>query len=211
MLDVLLSTRWYPLALWTILYISDFTFTMISASLYKSGANKHIEYEQGIELTPLYRRDVARVRWLNPRFALILILTNLLLWLLWNSTVGSGFDPQLFELVLGAWLLLEAAIHIRHFRAIFTMRYFKNSRGVNGKTWYSRWLSYRLSAVDMLAFAVLYLALYLLVGRQFFLGGALACSATALYHWFLGRRAASSIMDSTGSRQDNVNPGEKNS
>jgi putative hydrolase of HD superfamily len=51
------------------------------------------------------------------------------------------------------------------------------------------WLSYRTSAFEMIAFTGLYLALFLLVGRLFFLGGAAASAALALYHWRLGSRA----------------------
>jgi len=204
MINTLIDNLWLSLVLWSGLYVSDYLLTITTARLYQGGANRHILFEKGIELTPLHRRDVGQLRWVSPRFIATLILTSILLWLLWVSTVGTGYDPGLFEFILGAWVLLEAGVHMRHFRNLFSFCYFKHSQGVEGQIRYKMWLSYRMSSVDLLSLAVLYLALYALFGRQFFMGGALACTATAAYHWILGARARKSAQ--VGAPNEAANP-----
>ena len=188
-MDYLIDNAWLAIGLWILLYISDYVLTIATARLYAGGADQHIHYEKGIELTPVHQRDVARLRWISPRFILILVLTSGGLWLLWESLVASGYDRQMFAFVLGAWVLLEASVHMRHFRNLFTFCYLKHSQGVEGQIRYKTWFSYRMSAVDMLEFAGFYLFLFFLFGEQFILGGAVACCATAVYHWILGARA----------------------
>jgi len=188
-MDYLIDNAWLAIGLWIMLYTSDYVLTITTARMYQGGANQHIHYEKGIELTPVHQRDVSRLRWISPRFIAILVLTSAALWLLWESLVGSGYDRQMFAFVLGAWVLLEAAVHMRHFRNLFIFCYLKHSQGVEGQIRYKTWLSYRMSVVDMLGFAGLYLFLFFLFGEQFILGGAVACCATAVYHWILGARA----------------------
>jgi hypothetical protein len=188
-MDHLIDNAWLAIGLWIALYISDYILTIATGRLYQGGASQHVLYEKGIELTPLHQRDVSRLRWISPRFIAILVLTSAALWLLWGSLVGSGYGRQTFALVLGAWTLLEAAVHVRHFRNLFTFCYLKHSQGVEGQIRYKTWLSYRMSAVDMLAFTGLYLFLFFLFDEQFILGGAVACCVTAVYHWVLGARA----------------------
>jgi hypothetical protein len=188
-MDYLIVNAWLAIGLWILLYISDYVLTIATARLYAGGADQHVRYEKGLELTPIHQRDVSRLRWISPRFILILVLTSGALWLLWGSLVGTGYDRQMFAFVLGAWLLLEAAVHMRHLRNLFTFCYLKHSQGVEGQIRYKMWLSYRMSAVDMLGFAGLYLFLFFLFDEQFILGGAVACCVTAVYHWILGARA----------------------
>jgi hypothetical protein len=188
-MDYLINNAWFAIGLWILLYLSDYVLTIATARLYAGGADQHVHYEKGLELTPIHQRDVSRLRWVSPRFLLILALTSAALWLLWESLVATGYDPQMFAFVLGAWLLLEAAVHMRHLRNLFTFCYLKGSHGVEGQIRYKMWLSYRMSAVDMLSFTALYLFLFFLFDQQFILGGAVACCVTAVYHWILGARA----------------------
>jgi hypothetical protein len=183
-------------ALWMLVYISDYTLTILSARLYASGVNRYVVYEGGIELTPLYKQDVARARGLSPRFLAILVLSGAIVILV---GVIFGDEPALFEFFLGGWFLLEAAIHVRHFRNLTTYFYQRAGHGISGQLRIPMWLSYRTSAVEMLAYFGLYLGLYLLFGRVFFLGGALTCIALAVYHWLLGSRARKSSQQTSSS------------
>jgi hypothetical protein len=173
-------------ALWGVIYAADFLLTMLSAHLYRQGAKEHIVYEQGLELTPYYQKDVAQRRLLSPRFLLAFVLTGALLWL-----AGILFRslPFFFELLLGGWFLAEAVVLSRHLRNLFFFFNLKFGGGVTGQLRYAMWFTYRVSAVEFLTYALLYLVCYLLFRRMFFLGGLLSTSAAALFHWLLSSRA----------------------
>ena len=188
-LDWLIAHGGASVALWAILYISDYSLTILGASLYQKNARQHIAFEKSYELTPLFEKDINTLRRVSPRFVVALLATSLALWFIWASAVQSGMDPQLFEFLLGAMLLLEIAVHMRHIRNIFSFSQMKFANSASGKVMYARWMSYRLSAVEMLSFTAVYLFFFGLVGRWFFLGGAVTCLGTFGYHWLLSERA----------------------
>ena len=55
-------------------------------------------------------------------------------------------------------------------------------KGLRGRIEYPRWLSLRLSAVEILGFAVLFLVAFLISGSWFFIGGAISCLLTGVKH-----------------------------
>jgi hypothetical protein len=193
-MELLLQNIGLIIGLWALVYTSDYLLTITSARLYEAGAKKHVLLAGGVELTPAFKKDVARMRWVSPRFLLALALMSALLGILWYLSIYLGYAPELFEFILGAMLLLEGAIHIRHLRNLFQFCYLKNSRGVEGQIRYASWLSYRMSKVELLGFALLYLAVYFLFRRPFFLGGAVTATLTAVYHWLLSQRAARMVI-----------------
>jgi hypothetical protein len=193
LLDLIVDNVWLALLLWMGLYISDYALTLRTARLYQGGGNQHVLYEKGIELTPYYRGEIAALRNLSPRFLFMLGFSSLLLWLIWFLGQLWGPDSLLFEMVIGAYLLLEVSVHMRHIRNLAYFGYLKGSRGVRGKIEYSAWLTLRISTVDLVAFAVLFLVVFLLTGRLFFAGGALGCAVTGFKHWQLARKEKGTI------------------
>jgi hypothetical protein len=187
-LDWIIDNVWLALLLWMGLYISDYTLTLRSARLYQGGGNQHVVYEKGIELTPYYRGEIAALRGASPRFLFMLGFSSLLLWLIWFLGQLWGPDSLLFELVMGAYLLLEVSVHMRHIRNLAYFGRMKTSQGVRGKVEYASWLTLQISAVDLTAFAVLFLVVFLLTGRLFFAGGAIGCAVTGFKHWRLARK-----------------------
>ena len=188
MLDWMLDNFWVTLLIWFSLYLSDFALTMRSARLYQDGGIQHVVYEKCIELTPYYRKDIAAQRWISPRFLFMLGLSCLVLWMVWSLDQWFGPEALLFEMVSGAYLLLEVSIHVRHARNLVYLSRLKSSQGVSGKIEYSSWLTLEISALDLLAFAALFLAVYWLTSQVFFAGGAIACAVTALRQWRLSRK-----------------------
>ena len=186
-MNALILHPWLAWAIWLLLYASDIGLTMLNARLYKVGASQHLSYAGGLELSPRYQEDVERLRWLSPHFLRGICLLSGEFWLTWLITIQMGFVPDLYEIVLGSWILLELAVHVRHVRNLVMFFYPKDSRGGQGQIIYSAWLSYLISAADVLAFFLLFLILYLLLGRLFLLGGALGCLATAFSHGRLAR------------------------
>ena len=185
----LIHTPWLSIGACLLLYMSDVAFTMTCSRLYQSGSMQHLAFEHSLELTPRYQKDVARLRWLSPKFLISLLLLAAVMALVWWIAVDLGLFPGFYEFALGSWILLELALHVRHFRNLITYYHFKRSEGVDGKITYRTWLSYRVSSVDLLGFTLLFLILFPLTRRLFVLGGAFGCLAVAFDHWRKGQKA----------------------
>jgi hypothetical protein len=186
LIDILVNNVWISVGIWALLYIGDYAFTIIGAKLYQGGANRYYTFEMGYELNPVFQKDIAKLRYFSPRFVLFLITTSILILIIWRL---SRPFPQLFIFLIGALILAEVSIHTRHMRNIALFRFVKQEGAVGGHISYSRWLSYRVSALEIFSFAVLYLIIYFLTERIFFLGGVATCSITGIKHLFLSRKA----------------------
>jgi hypothetical protein len=112
-----------------------------------------------------------------------LSLSFILIFLLWFITTIVLRLPQLFSIFLGSLILREVAIHLRHIRNITLFRLVKSAGGLTGKVEYSRWLSLKMSAAELLSFAGLFLFISLALGSWLFLGGAISCFVTGFQHW----------------------------
>jgi hypothetical protein len=74
-----LDHLWPVIAVWSLLYISDHTLTIWGARLRLRGANEKVVYEGSYELNPVFQRKVDALQWINFRFLLAFVFTNLLL------------------------------------------------------------------------------------------------------------------------------------
>lgn len=184
----LIENIWLTASLWAAVYISDYYTTIYSARLYRSGAHEHIVFQGSIELTPVYQKDVDRLRKLSIRFIFFLLLTTSLLIGFWFLSVRFLKINGIFTFFTGSLFLLEAAVHLRHYRNIFLFRQARDSDAIKGTLEYSRRLSLRQSATELFAYAVFFLLLAVGTGSWFFLGGAFGCLATARKHWALSRK-----------------------
>jgi len=182
-IDYLVHNLWLSLILWTALYFSDYILTLVAARMYQEGVNQHLVFEKGYELTPYFQEDIARLRRVSPKFIRALVLTLLALSLLWLIAVRWDFFPAAFEFLIGGLVLVELAVHFRHFVNLLHFRYARKSQGVRGRIEYARWFSLRLSSLQLCEYAALYLLFYILFPRWFFLGGVFTCLATSLRHW----------------------------
>ena len=173
------------LVAWSAIYISDYYLTIYAARLYRTAAQDHFSLQGSYELTPYYQKDVNALKLVSARFVAMLVLSGLLIALIWFLSVKVIFFPELYLLTLGGLMLREAAVHLRHVRNIATFRLSRSPGAVEGRVVYSRPFSLRLSAVELLTFAMFCLLLSLVVGSWFVLGGALACGVLAVQHWRL--------------------------
>jgi hypothetical protein len=187
MAEALFDSPWLGPLLWVALYISDYLMTLTCARMYQ--AQQTIVFEGSYEITPIFQADVNALRRVSPRFLIALLFSTgyLVVVQRTSSVVGSA---SLYAGVLGAMLLLQSAVHMRHFRNWFL---FRNGKAVQGRLSYPRVLLLRTSAFELLGFAALYLALFLATASIFILGGALACGALSLNHYHLARRHLASI------------------
>ena len=193
MLDTFLAQNiWPPIIVWSLMYISDYYLTIYGARLYQSHAKKYFVFEGSYELTPYFQEDINALRRLSPRFIVSLMVTWVMLFLVWLLGVWFLQVPQIFSLVIGSLILVEAVVHIRHIRNIFLFRLTRqDDGGLTGKIEYARWVTLRLSSVEMVSFAVLFLLIFFVTGSWFFLGGALRTFAEGVKHIRLARKARS--------------------
>ncbi len=178
--------NWWPGSiLATGLYVSDYACTLLGARAYRTRASATLVFEGSYELNPVFQRDIDAAKRLSPRFLLALVSVNVLLALMWWLTHQPPQRPTAYELALGAFVLLELAIHMRHFRNMYLFNTAFGPGGIQGSVLYPRSVSLRLSAFDALSFSLLYLVLFVATGSSFILGGVASCLVLVLKHRYL--------------------------
>jgi hypothetical protein len=181
--EFLISNYWASIIGWILLSISDSYLTVAGAKLYHSGAREHIRFSGSYELEPSYQKDVDAFKVISFRFILDIILYGGLLWI-----ISSSGLIRVFAFAWGGLIFSQIAIHLRHFRNLLLFFYAKSSKGVKGQIEYERWLSLRLSFVDLAGIGLLLLISYLLSGNLIILGGAAWCSMIAIRDWWLSNQ-----------------------
>jgi hypothetical protein len=188
--QILIDNVGWVMIAWTIIYLSDYYLTIYSARLYRQGANQYLVMEGSFELTPAFQRDVDQLRLFSRRFVAMLFLALGLIFFVWAITpTTTTYGRELFAFLMGMLVLVEAAIHLRHFRNIYLFRQLRNVGALHGRLEQRRWFILQSSAVELLTYAGLWCALYLLTTEAFFLGGAFYCAITAGRHWKLAAKS----------------------
>ena len=182
-----LNSLWPGLTAWVLLYISDYTMTLTCARLYREKVSAHVAFGGSYELTPYFQRDINSLRKISLRFIGALFFSALLLALVW--VLCSNDFPQLYAFALGAMILVQLAVHLRHIRNFFTFRGINAGNAVSGRIEYSRPFVLRTSSAELFAFAGFYLLLFAFMPNSFWLGGVAACFSIALKHRRLARKA----------------------
>ena len=186
-MDWLVNSAW-SILVWAVLYTSNHILSVLAGQLSESGAERHLVYEKDALALPVAQKNASRpnpftsLRLFNIRFLVSLVLMTLMLLFFWYNRDNPLYFPGLYEFVLGGMMLLQGVAHIGHASQLTLLRYARNSQGIDGQVTFSAWLNYRQSAFELLAFGTLFLAIYLLTGRIFFLGGMALCLVTGLAH-----------------------------
>jgi hypothetical protein len=179
---ILVENVWVAISVWTAVYISDYFLSVWAARLYREGAREHVTFTGSLEITPQFQEDINALKTISLRFLRALVFSVVVIAVAWVISVRWAAIPEAFSVLMGALICLEATAHIRHIRNIAFMKTLVNKQGLKGRIEYPRWLSLRLSAVEILGFAALFLVAFLISGNWFFIGGALSCLLTGLKH-----------------------------
>ncbi len=183
MLDSLISTPWLLALTWGALYIFDYASTVWLARAYRTTLNKYVLFERGVELNPNFEREIAEPKGISLKFVILLLLVVVIILL--SPLIGYLF----VEFVAGALLLTWSFVNSRHLRNyLYVWLVRRKPDALSGQQVQSYWFMQRTLAGEALLWALLYLFLYALIGRFFFLGGVLACTAVALRAWRLANR-----------------------
>jgi len=187
MTDIVSDNLWPGLIAWIGLYVSDYSLTMSCARMYRGG-QQTISVEGSFEITPYYQKDVDALRRFSLRFALALVWGIILLSAIWRLTEQAEPAHWPYLIALGGLILTELAVHMRHIRVLFLLRAALANQGVHGRIEYTRPLALRLSSVEFLAFAGMFLVMFGVTRSWFVLGGAVGCMAIAWKHARLRRK-----------------------
>src|SRR5215203_6850626 len=131
---ILMTSPWYGVILWIILYISDYYLTIYSARGFREIG--HFQFENSMELTPQFQNDVNNLNPISKRHILMLILSSLIIPIVWWITRLSIYMEWTYSLYLGMFLVLEVAVHLRHLRNIAIIREIRRNGGVEGQIFY---------------------------------------------------------------------------
>lgn len=197
-LEYRLLNVWLATTLWALIYLSDYYLTITGARLVRDHLGEHITYEGSYEITPVFQKDVDRLRRFSPAFLLRLLISLLLLPLIWFLSAGFLGMPEFFLFALGALFLREAVVHLRHFRTIALALFARDPSSMQGKISYSRWINLKISGVEILSFAGFYLLLAVILGSWFFLGGAVSCFVTGVSHWRMAKKSYQLVQGKVG-------------
>jgi len=186
---LLAASPWYGIILWMFLYTSDYYLTLYSARGFQETGR--FQFEGRFELTPQYQKDIDQLRPVSRLHITLLFAYSLLILIVWWITSLSIYLQWTYPLYLGMFLLLEVAVHLRHFRNIFLIQEIRRNGGADGQLTYKKWFSYRISAYELYISATLFLLVALLTYSLFFLGGSIMCYGTGFKHSRLAHRAKS--------------------
>ena len=177
--NFLFEHAWPGMAIWGLLYISDYALTITCARLY--GRQETVVFEGSYEITPFFQRDINSLRVVSPRFVFALLLTLGFLGFLWLLNESSP-APELWQLALGALIGVQLAVHMRHFRNLILFRAINHADWVHGRIEYGRMGMLRASSWEALAFSGFYLMLFAFTGSWFILGGVVTCFLLGVKH-----------------------------
>lgn len=184
LIDLLVASPWMVALSWAILSIFDFSATMLFSRAYREFLSATVQYERGVEMNPLFEKDVQQVKWFSPRYIVLMLGVTLLI-----GFTGNWLPPKTFEMVAGTAILLVLVVDLRHIENLSFVWFMKSDpEGFKGKIAQSYKLSQRRVAVSVFNTGVLYLIVFLLTGRVFFIGGALVSVLLAIRHFLLSRK-----------------------
>ena len=185
--EFFLNSPWPAVMAWAVLYVSDFLMTLTCARLYHKRGSAKVAFEGSFELNPVFQRDIDSLRYFSPRFLGLLLLTSSLVALLW--VLEASTMPEVYAFFIGAMISIELAIHVRHLTNLYLYGWIIGSDEVRGRLEYARPAILKISAVQILAFSVLFIVLFAFVASPFLAGGAASCALLSGKHWALARKA----------------------
>ena len=196
-----IQSIWLILLICGFVYLSDYYLTIAFAKYYKEYMHLYVSYEGSIELTPQFQNDVAELRLLSPQFVVRWLISLALIYIMWWLSVVYSKQPLIFHFILGAFLLREVVVHLRHIRNL-SLYLIAKSGGLKGKLEYSRWSVLKQSAVELLSFSLMFLLLAMLLKSWFFGGGSIGCMITGIQHWKMFKNALAMSQTTQGEIQN---------
>jgi hypothetical protein len=174
--------------LWAGLFILDVYLTARAEKEYLKNAKEILFYEAGYQLEDPTKSVTEKKPSFTYRSILLLITSSIAVILFWLDTVEFWGHEGIYSFVLGGLLLTIVAVDIRHIQNIFLYSNTGTPNGIRGRLEYPGWIGYRLSGLEMFAFAVLFLIVALILPNWFLAGGSFGCALIGIRHWIWSNR-----------------------
>ena len=189
LVELMFGIPWPGLSIWVVLFISDYTMTLLCARMYQAGVNEKLVFEGSYEITPFFQKDIDSLRVVSPHFLMALVFNALLISIIWWCSYDSGI-PQLYHFMLGALISVQLVVHTRHWRNFFSFRAMLANDSIRGRIEYPRTIMLKLSSSECLVFAGFLLIFFVFTESWFILGGSVGCLSLAFKHWRFARKHA---------------------
>lgn len=183
MLDILIQNPWLVALLWAAMYVFDYGSTIWLAGAYQTTLSRYVVFEHGVELNPNFEKEIAARRRLSPKFLLALALVILIIVV--SPLVGLSFVEFLAGMLLLTWCFINSR-HLRNYLYLWFLRSKPDALG--GRQEQSYWFMQRMLSGEAFVFGLLYLFLFVLTWRIFFLAGTLVCWTLTLRAYRLANR-----------------------
>lgn len=185
-----------------VLMLADYFLTVAGAAASRRGYGRTFRLAH-YELNPVWQRDIARRRWLNPRH---LLLTFLASGLLIALTESEAVPETVIRPLLGALLAVFAALVGRHLGNLLVFHHLIRRPGdVSGAVSLSHGFSLSNSLYQLVAVIVPVLMLAWLSSDPYVLGGAIGLGSLAFVHlmWMVrASRSASEVGTAAQAERD---------
>jgi hypothetical protein len=188
MLDTLILHPWLIALIWGAMYVFDYGSTVWLARAYQNTLNRYVVYEHGVELNPNLAKQIASGKLVSVRFVLmlafvlaIILLSSLLL----NFFLGYYFVEFLAGALLLTWSFVNSR-HLRNYAFVWFLR--RRPAAVGGRQEFSYWMMQKLLSAEALVWSLLFLLLFVLTWRIFFLAGTITCLSLSLRAYRLANR-----------------------
>lgn len=183
MIDVLIVRPWLLAVLWGAMYVFDYASTLWLKGAYETTLHKYVVFEHGVELNPNFEREIAGRRRLSPKFLVLLGLVGVIILL--SPWIGDSFVEFLAGALLLTWSFVNSR-HLRNYLYVWFLR--RKPDALSGHQQQSYWFMQRTLSGEAFAWGLLYVFLFVLTWRIFFLGGTLTCWALTLRAYRLANR-----------------------
>ena len=91
LVELMFGIPWPGLSIWVVLFISDYTMTLLCARMYQAGVNEKLVFEGSYEITPFFQKDIDSLRVVSPHFLMALVFNALLIRLFGGVPTTPGY------------------------------------------------------------------------------------------------------------------------
>ncbi len=160
--------------LYTVTFWSNVLTLVMAVKKYHSLKEKHITYESGVLNDPILKRNLNTPKAIVKRYAIIFVVTVLMLFLLKPDSPDQSWMYQIFFGILFFFALNQLL------KAVKLYITFQNSKeGTHGSIEYKSWFVLHSSGTDQTIYSFMYLLLFIITQQSIFLGGTLVCVTLA--------------------------------
>ena len=173
---LLIGNVWFAIGLGVSVYAVNYYLAMKETYLYHAGAKDYLVFQGIYEPATALPSSATQRRSANVKILAGMLILAIGIGAAWIVCLQLATPrPDVFSILMGGLILLEAATIMRHVRNIVLFHDAPNGKTLKGNVEYSSRLGHTLFYVEMYSFAALYALIFFTTSSWLFLGGALTC------------------------------------